>query len=180
MEVEMRIVGGKVLIDIDKAKLVMQFNPNVNDPISCQDVIDNNALALQVLTRWLCGNDKSNELDALSIWVGENSCQVYPIEECTSTTLVFTDINVVGDADPANTLWFIFEKEEWKTLDKLYGIDLSSKLEKIWGICEDRMKFINHLVTTPYDRYNSKSQLDELSDSNVLDTSISIELPNEI
>ncbi len=54
------------------------------------------------------------DLEMFSGWYGNNVAQVYWDEEDNEFCLM--DINVVGDADPWNTLWYVFDESELKTL----------------------------------------------------------------
>ena len=92
------------------------------------------------------------------IWTGTNAAMVYPLFDedgdfLPEGELVWTDINVVGDATPTTTLWLIFEKEDWFLLDKLFVgrirtpiwdilgfTTLSIFLQNIWAACEQDAK----------------------------------------
>lgn len=80
---------------------------------------------------------------SLQVWVGSNGWQGYVFDRTTlhdwddddklpdPNDLNGYDANVVGDAGPWDTLWIVFEDEEWHFIERDTGINLDH-LRKKW------------------------------------------------
>ena len=93
---------------------------------------------------------KSINLLDLLVWVGDNGYMLCLFETGFEPDtyepsqivddLCSTDINIVGDASPSDTLWFVFKESEWSILDTLFNYDITGYLKSIWSACEEDAK----------------------------------------
>lgn len=175
----MQILGAKHMLELRGPKLVYEFWRNQED---CLDLLKRpsaknifNIIKDDIKISSGCVGGVLQNID-LSIWINTNEFQIYPI---TDTKIInLTEINIVGDANPCETLWFVFDSNEFKLLDHyfcdIYDILLSKILNDNWkDYVESVVKFgcDNKVVKDSLDKENNTTY-----DRYIMNTNITIDL----
>lgn len=166
----MKILGAKELLNITEPILVYEFWDKAE---RCRELIKN-PTSENILSKIKSYKEKWTSLENTDfhVWIGSNGGQIYPLERDENGEVSITDINVVGDASPRDTLWFVFEESEWEYLDKYIGLELSKILKDIWSDCEKESKYEcdnNWAKQELYSEYN-------LPYKDIIETNIEIKL----
>lgn len=151
----MRILGGKYLLEVNEPKLIYEFWTTSE---RCREVLQNptSEIILSILKNNFdnpCDGEYGVDRFGFSVWTCDNSYQVINITRITGKEPWFneedeeyigelncSDTNVCGDASPSETLWFVFEEDEWKIFDEKFDVDLTGSLKEIWGDCVELSK----------------------------------------
>ncbi len=130
----MKILGAEHMLKEKAPKVILGWNIDGYDKINkfleykdekslnqelVQEIID-------IIEEYLeSGYVEKEEL--FSVWVGDNYCQF----DFTDGTL--DDINIMGDASPKTTLYFVFDDEELEIIDKFFDTKIEDLLTYNWN-----------------------------------------------
>lgn len=92
-----------------------------------------------------------------SIWYGSNDYQIQPLLP-DGGRLCCNDINIVGDANPSETLWLVFEDDEW---NRILPNEVVDRLRKPY--------YWNEVIKMSGENYSRPlDQLDVWEDSDII------------
>jgi hypothetical protein len=112
---------------------------------------------------------KKASIDDFSIWYGDNGGQItIDIDAAEGDQIGNTDINIVGDANPAKTLWFVLEEDEWDRVPTLYNHK---------QLVADALEDAIYKAGQAYENLDAWDSLEELyGDCKMIDTYIEVKL----
>lgn len=138
----MKILGARNMLKVEEAAIVYCFWRNTDQ---CRSILtsDPRESIRQILAAVII-----NPIE-LSIWTHENGGQIdlfdsddggqEVIINQASDGLSITDINVVGDASPSETLWCILNQTELNFINTVYN-GITEEISSIWDDCIDMAK----------------------------------------
>lgn len=138
----MYIMGGKHLLAIKEPKVIYEY---CCDTKKCKEILKNPTLE-KIFREILIEDEEQREWKESNyhIWIGENDCQVLLTgrkdnlgDPDENGELNFVDINVVGDASPSDTLWFVFDESEWNWVGRAYGPRFIERVKDAWEECSE-------------------------------------------
>lgn len=127
----MKILGGIEMSKVDKTKLVFQ---NWSNPKDCRTLLANptQETVMSLIKKEFEFWERDLNDVSFSIWVGSNAWQGYFCGGSNSDDLDGNDTNIVGDAAPDETLWIVFEEDEWAIIERDTGIKVEEILRPKW------------------------------------------------